>query len=43
MARSHDKEEAKTAEVLQNQLYYNGDILDAALEVVARYKDQSIA
>lgn len=43
MSRSRDQEEADAAQTLQDQLYYNGDILDACLEVVSQYKDQSVA
>lgn len=43
MSHSHDKKEREAAETLQDQIYYHGDIVDASLEVVAQYKDQSIA
>ncbi|KAK8843979.1 hypothetical protein IAR55_006771 [Kwoniella newhampshirensis] len=43
MAVSEDDEDRETAEVLQHQLYYNGDILDSSLSVVMQYKDQSVA
>ncbi|KAL7421130.1 Topoisomerase 1-associated factor 1 [Cryptotrichosporon argae] len=42
MSVSKDEEEVEVAEILQNQLYYNGDILDSCLSVVTQYKDQSI-
>ncbi|WWD21366.1 hypothetical protein CI109_105851 [Kwoniella shandongensis] len=43
MAVSEEDEDLETAEVLQHQLYYNGDILDSSLSVVMQYKDQSVA
>lgn len=43
MAVSDLEEDLEVAEILQHQLYYNGDVLDSSLEVVAKYKDQSIA
>jgi replication fork protection complex subunit Tof1/Swi1 len=42
MAVSKLEEDLEVAEILQHQLYYNGDVLDSSLEVVAKYKDQSI-
>lgn len=43
MAVSDQEEDNEVAEILQHQLYYNGDVLDSSLEVVAKYKDQSVA
>jgi replication fork protection complex subunit Tof1/Swi1 len=43
MAVSEQEEDNEVAEILQHQLYYNGDVLDSSLEVVAKYKDQSVA
>ena len=43
MAASTEEEDVEVAEILQNRLYYNGDILDSALQVVSHYKDQSVA
>ena len=43
MAASKEEEPLEAAEILQNQIYYNGDILDLAHDVVAKYKDQSVA
>jgi replication fork protection complex subunit Tof1/Swi1 len=43
MSISEEEEDVEVAEILQNQLYYNGDILDSSLSVVSQYKDQSIA
>ncbi|ORY33101.1 timeless protein-domain-containing protein [Naematelia encephala] len=43
MSTSEDDEDLEIAEILQNQLYYNGDILDSSLSVIAQYKDQSVA
>ncbi|TXT09069.1 hypothetical protein VHUM_02543 [Vanrija humicola] len=42
MAHSTDEEDSEAAAIIQNQLYYNGDILDASLRVVSNYKDQSV-
>lgn len=42
MATSPDEADVEVAEILQHQLYYNGDILDSSLEAVTRYKEQSI-
>ncbi|RSH83343.1 Topoisomerase 1-associated factor 1 [Apiotrichum porosum] len=36
------EEDTEVSEILQNQLYYNGDILDASLQVVAGYTTQSL-
>lgn len=43
MSNSSDPTDAETAEILQNSIYYNYDILDSSLTVMAQYKDQSIA
>lgn len=43
MSTSTNESDAEAAETLQHSIYYNGDILDTALTVVAQYKDQSIA
>jgi hypothetical protein len=43
MSTSNVEEDVEVAEILQNQLYYNGDILDSSLSVVSQYKDQSVA
>ena len=43
MSLSPLEDDVAAAEVLQNSLYYNYDILDTSLTVVAQYKDQSIA
>lgn len=43
MAASKEEEPLEAAEILQNQIYYNGDILDLAHDLVAKYKDQSVA
>ena len=43
MSLSDDKEDNEVAEILQDQLYYNGDILESSLAVVSGYKDQSLA
>ena len=43
MAISAEEEDVEVAEILQNRLYYNGDILDSSLQVVSQYKDQSVA
>ena len=42
MSMSADEDDQKVAQILQDQLYYNGDILDSCLQVVSQYKDQSI-
>ncbi|WOO84917.1 Topoisomerase 1-associated factor 1 [Vanrija pseudolonga] len=42
MSHSSDEEDSEAAAIIQNQLYYNGDILDASLQVVSNYKDQSV-
>ncbi|WVQ93115.1 hypothetical protein IAU59_000179 [Kwoniella sp. CBS 9459] len=43
MAASKNEEEVEVAEIVQNNLYYNGDILDSSLSVISQYKDQSVA
>lgn len=43
MSTSNDELDSEAAETLQHSIYYNGDILDTCLNVVARYKDQSVA
>ena len=43
MSLSSNEDDVEAAEVLQNSLYYNYDILDTSLTVVAQYKDQSVA
>lgn len=43
MASSREEEAVEAAEIMQNQIYYNGDILEMAHTVVLRFKDQSIA
>lgn len=43
MSLSQVEDDVEAAEILQNSLYYNYDILDTSLTVVAQYKDQSIA
>lgn len=42
MSASADPDDQEVADILQHQLYYNGEILETALAVVAGYKDQSI-
>lgn len=42
MAQSKVEDDIETASLLQEQLYYNGDILDSCLQVVSQYKDQSV-
>jgi replication fork protection complex subunit Tof1/Swi1 len=42
MATSEDEIDLEAAAVLQEQLYYNGDILDSCLMVISQYKDQSV-
>lgn len=42
MSASNDPDDQEVADILQHQLYYNGEILETALAVVAGYKDQSI-
>lgn len=42
MAASTDQEDVEAAEILQNQVYYNGDILDASLQVISQYKNQAV-
>lgn len=42
MSQSSIEEDTEVSEILQNQLYYNGDILDASLQVVAGYTTQSL-
>ena len=34
---------SEAAEILQHQLYYNGEVLDLAFEGLQGYKEQSIA
>ncbi|OCF42971.1 topoisomerase 1-associated factor 1 [Kwoniella heveanensis CBS 569] len=43
MAASKNEEDVDVAEIVQNNLYYNGDILDSSLSVISQYKDQSVA
>lgn len=43
MSTSTNASDAEAAEILQNSIYYNYDILDSALTVMSQYKDQSIA
>ncbi|ORX39175.1 timeless protein-domain-containing protein [Kockovaella imperatae] len=43
MSLSPEEEDVEVAEILQNRLYYNGDILDSSLQVISQYKDQSVA
>ena len=43
MAASKEEEDVEVANILQDQLYYNGDILDSCLQVISHYKDQSVA
>ena len=43
MSLSDEEEDVEAAEILQNRLYYNGDILDSSLQVISQYKDQSVA
>ncbi|WWC91099.1 uncharacterized protein L201_006040 [Kwoniella dendrophila CBS 6074] len=43
MATSGEEEDIEVAEIVQNNLYYNGDILDSSLSVISQYKDQSVA
>ncbi len=43
MSTSNVEEDVEVAEILQHQLYYNGDILDTSLTVISQYKDQSVA
>lgn len=42
MSTSQDEIDLEAAAVLQEQLYYNGDILDSCLLVISQYKDQSV-
>lgn len=42
MSVSGIEDDVEAAEILQNSLYYNYDILDTSITVVAQYKDQSI-
>lgn len=42
MSSSSDPDDTDVADILQHQLYYNGEILETALAVIAGYKDQSI-
>lgn len=32
----------EVAEVLQDKLYYSGDVMDVVVMVMGRYKDQSV-
>ena len=41
LSASPDEEHRETADVLQNKLYYQSEILDSVLEVVSKFKDQS--
>jgi len=43
MSASEVEDDVEVAEILQHQLYYNGDILDSSLTVISQYKDQSVA
>ncbi|KIJ43813.1 hypothetical protein M422DRAFT_136778, partial [Sphaerobolus stellatus SS14] len=43
MSHASDPTLLEAAEVLQHQLYYNGDVLDFAIEGLQNYKEQSIA
>jgi len=43
MSNAPDPALVEVAEVLQHQLYYNGEILDLTIDAVQGYKDQSIA
>nr|XP_018259274.1 topoisomerase 1-associated factor 1 [Kwoniella dejecticola CBS 10117]OBR81432.1 topoisomerase 1-associated factor 1 [Kwoniella dejecticola CBS 10117] len=43
MATSGEEEDVEVAEIVQNNLYYNGDILDSSLSVISQYRDQSVA
>lgn len=43
MSISSNEDDVEAAEILQNSLYYNYDILDTSLTVVTQYKDQSVA
>lgn len=43
MSGSEVEEDVEVAEILQHQLYYNGDILDTSLTVASQYKNQSVA
>ncbi|WVW79467.1 hypothetical protein I302_101436 [Kwoniella bestiolae CBS 10118] len=43
MATSGEQEDVEVAEIVQDNLYYNGDILDSSLSVISQYKDQSVA
>ncbi|WRT69168.1 uncharacterized protein IL334_006152 [Kwoniella shivajii] len=43
MVTSAEEEDIEVAEIVQNNLYYNGDILDSSLSVISQYKDQSVA
>ena len=42
MANSEEEDDLDVANTLQEQLYYNGDILDSCLLVISQYKDQSV-
>ncbi|EIW66064.1 hypothetical protein TREMEDRAFT_65909 [Tremella mesenterica DSM 1558] len=41
MSLSTEEVDNEIAEILQNQLYYNGDVLDASLAVVTSYKENT--
>ncbi|KAF8578836.1 timeless-domain-containing protein [Ramaria rubella] len=43
MALVSDPMLSESAEILQHQLYYNGEVLDLAIEGLQNYKEQSIA
>jgi replication fork protection complex subunit Tof1/Swi1 len=43
MSSTSDETLSEAAEVLQHQLYYNGEILDLAYDGLQGYKDQSVA
>lgn len=42
MVQSGEEEAVEAAEILQNQIYYNGDILELSMRLMAGYKFQSI-
>jgi replication fork protection complex subunit Tof1/Swi1 len=43
MIASENEDDLEVAEILQDQLYYNGDILEVSLMAISNYKDQSIS
>jgi replication fork protection complex subunit Tof1/Swi1 len=43
MVLSSDEEAVEAAEIMQHQIYYNGEVLDLTHLVVLKFKDQSLA